>query len=159
MNADNMNVEGNLEKLGLVLPKAPSAVANYLGFVVLDGFVFISGQLPIVDGEVLYTGKVGKDLTREIAKDAARLCGLNVLSQLSAAIHEDWTRVRKCIRIGGFVQSQDTFSEQPFVINGASDLIVNVFGHAVGAHARAAVGVNALPRNAAVEVEALFSIL
>lgn len=153
-----MNVEKKLNELGLVLPTASKAIATYLPYVVTDNMVFISGQLPMRDGEILYKGKVGSDLSLEQGKDAARLCGLNILVQLKAALLGDWSRLVQCVRLGGFVNCLPQFEDQPQVINGASDLMVEVFGEEVGRHARAAVGVNALPKGSAVEVEALFLI-
>ncbi len=153
-----MNVEKKLSELGLVLPTASKAIATYLPYVVTDNMVFISGQLPMRDGEILYKGKVGSDLSLEQGKDAARLCGLNILVQLKAALLGDWSRLVQCVRLGGFVNCLPQFEDQPQVINGASDLMVEVFGEEIGRHARAAVGVNALPKGSAVEVEALFLI-
>lgn len=151
-------IERRLTELGLKLPEPAAAVANYIPFVVDSNIVIISGQLPIQDGSILYKGKVGSDLSIEQGQDAARLCGLNILAQLRAACKGDLTRVQKCLRLGGFVNCLPDFTNQPKVINGVSDLIVEVFGIEIGKHARAAVGVNALPLGAAVEVEAMFRI-
>lgn len=151
-------IEKRLAELGFKLPEPSTAVANYIPFVVNDNIVIISGQLPMQEGAVLYKGKVGIDLTVEQGQDAARLCGLNILTQLKAACQGDLGRVQKCLRIGGFVNCGPDFTNQPKVINGVSDLIVEIFGTDIGRHARAAVGVNALPLGAAVEVEAMFRI-
>jgi enamine deaminase RidA (YjgF/YER057c/UK114 family) len=152
------NVEKKLEKLGLTLPNPVNPAANYLPYVVTDTLILISGQIPIRDGNVIYKGKVGVDCTLEDAIDAARLCGLNILAQLKDALLGDWTRLVKCARIGGFVNSTPDFTQHPQVINGASDLMIAALGEEIGPHARASVGVNSLPKGAAVEVEALFII-
>jgi enamine deaminase RidA (YjgF/YER057c/UK114 family) len=118
--------------------------------------VFVAGQLPMRDGKLVYQGKVGEDVDMEQAQDAARICFLNALAAL-ASVGVSPERVTRVIRLGGFVQCTDGFADQPRVINGASDLCRELFGE-VGAHARAAVGVNALPLNAPVEIEALFEV-
>jgi enamine deaminase RidA (YjgF/YER057c/UK114 family) len=153
-----MNVEKKLNELGLVLPSPAKAIATYLPFVIAENMVYISGQLPVRDGEIMYKGKVGVDLSLSQGQDAARLCGLNILTQLKVALLGDWTRVVQCVRVGGFVNCQPNFEDQPQVINGVSDLMVDVFGAEIGKHARAAVGVTSLPKGSAVEVEALFLI-
>lgn len=154
-----MMISEKLLSLGLVLPKPASSVANYVPYTISSqGLVIISGQLPMENGAVLYTGKVGRDVDLKTGQDAARLCALNILAQLEQACQGHWTRVKGCLRLGGFVQCCDTFTEHSKIMNGASDLIVEVFGPEIGRHARAAVGMNALPLNAAVEVEALFEL-
>lgn len=150
--------EKNIESLGLVLPEAAKAVANYVGYSISGNTVIISGQLPMRDGALQYKGQVGNDVDMETARDAARLCGLNIIAQLKLACEGDLNRVEKCIRIGGFVNSSAAFTDHPKVINGVSDLMVDVFGPEIGRHARAAVGVSSLPLGAAVEVEATFLI-
>lgn len=145
-----------LKSLGLALPPAPKPQGSYVPAVRTGNLVYVAGQLPMRDGLLLFKGKVGKDLDVEKAQEAARICFLNALAALgSAGISPD--QVTRVIRLGGFVQCVDGFSEQPKVLNGASDLCQAVFGDA-GRHARAAVGVNALPLDAAVEVEALFEV-
>ena len=151
-------VEKRLEELGLKLPVPATAVANYIPFVSHGCIIIISGQLPMRDGQVHYKGKVGSDLSLAEGQDAARLCGLNILTQLKVACDGDLDRVEKCLRIGGFVNCGPDFTDQPKVINGVSDLMVDLFGPDIGRHARAAVGVNSLPLGAAVEVEAMFRI-
>lgn len=150
-----MSIKEKLADLGINLALVPPAVANYVGFQVIGNLVIISGQLPIKDGTVAVKGKVGTDVSLEQAIEAARLCGINILTQLNTACGGDLSKVEKCVRLGGFVNCTPDYTDQPKVINGASDLMVAVFGEA-GRHARAAVGVNALPLGAAVEVEALF---
>lgn len=150
-------VEDRLQELGIELPSLSTPAANYAPFVRAGSLVFISGQIPYWNGELKYVGKVGLEFTIEEGQEAARLCGLNILAQLQAACEGDLNQVVQCVRLGGFVNCEDHFSEQPKVINGASDLMVAVFGEK-GRHARAAVGVNALPFGVAVEVEALFQV-
>jgi enamine deaminase RidA (YjgF/YER057c/UK114 family) len=150
-------IDARLQELGLVLPVATKPVASYVPFLVTGQFVFISGQLPMRDGKPVLTGAVGDTVTVAAAQDAARLCGLHILSQLREACGGTLDRVHRCVRLGGFVQSKDGFGEQPQVINGASDLMIQVFGEH-GKHTRAAVGVSALPFNASVEIDALFEL-
>jgi enamine deaminase RidA (YjgF/YER057c/UK114 family) len=152
-----MSIDVKLKSLGIDLPTPPTSVANYVPYSVVGNMVIISGQLPLAQGSVQFKGKVGDDLSIEQGQQAARLCAINILTQLKSACGGDLNRVQMCIRLGGFVNCQSDFTDQPKVINGASDLMVEVFGEA-GRHARAAVGVNALPLGAAVEVEAMFII-
>lgn len=152
-----MSVAQKLKDLGINIEMVPAAVANYVGFQVIGNLVIISGQLPLKNGQVAIKGKVGEDITLEQAQEAAHLCGINILSQLNTACGGDLSKVDRCVRLGGFVNCTPDYIDQPKVINGASDLMVAVFGEA-GRHARAAVGVNALPLGAAVEVEAMFML-
>lgn len=145
-----------LKTLGLELPQAPKPVAAYVPAVQFGNLLFISGQLPMKDGQLLYTGKVGQDIDIEDAYMAARQCTLNAL-RIAQDILGNLDRIERVLRVGGFVQSADGFNEQPKVINGASELLVEIFGEP-GRHARAAVGVNQLPLNAAVEVEFVMGI-
>jgi enamine deaminase RidA (YjgF/YER057c/UK114 family) len=141
-----------LRDLGLSLPAPTQAIANYVPFVVEDGWIQVSGQLPMQDGRLAVAGTVGSDVSVEQGYEAARLCALSALGHLAQAAG-DLERVR-IVRVGGFVASAPSFTEQPQVVNGASDLLVAVLGDK-GRHARAAVGVSSLPRGAAVEVEVL----
>ncbi len=150
-------VETRLSALGITLPEAAAAVANYVPVVRTGNLAFVSGQLPMVDGKVVWTGHLGESLDIEEGQQAARLCAINVLAQLSNALDGDLNRVTRVVRLGGFVASAEDFTAQPQVINGASDLMVDLFGDA-GRHARAAVGVNVLPLGASVELEGLFEI-
>lgn len=150
-----MSINKKLADLGITLSVAPGAVANYVGFQIVGNLVIISGQLPLQNGVVTIKGKVGENVTLEQAQAAARLCGINILSQLYTACGGDLEKVEKCVRLGGFVNCTPDYTHQPQVINGASDLMVAVLGEN-GRHARAAVGVNALPLGAAVEIEAMF---
>lgn len=150
-------IADRLKELGIVLPAAPRAVAAYAPYVITGQLVYVSGQLPMVNGSLGFVGKVGNDLDVEKAQQAARLCALNILSHLEIACDGNLDRVDRCVKIGGFVASAPEFYEQPKVINGASEFFEQVFG-AQGKHARFAVGVLALPRNAAVEIDAIFSL-
>ena len=146
-----------LTDMGVSLPNAPTPVANYVPYVIAGDMVIISGQLPLKEGAVAFKGKVGQDLSLEEGQAAARLCAIIILTQLKDACEGDLARVKRCVRLGGFVNCGTDFTDHPKVINGASDLMVDIFGD-IGRHARAAVGVNALPLGAAVEVEATFLI-
>jgi len=146
-----------LSQLNIELPTPSTPVASYVPYVVVDKMVFISGQLPLENGKVAVEGTVGKDVDLEAAQKAARICGLNLLSHLKNACGGDLDKVKACVKLGGFVASAPGFYDQPKVVNGASELMQEVFGEA-GCHSRFAVGVSALPRNAAVEVDAVFAL-
>lgn len=150
-------IDARLEELGIELPQAAAAVANYLPYVVTGKLVFVSGQVTIENGELKYQGKLGSDLSVEQGQEAARLCALNIIAQLKQACGGDLDRVRRIVKLGGFVNSTPDFKDQPKVINGASDLMVEVFGDK-GKHARAAVSAGALPVGVAVEVDAVAEI-
>jgi enamine deaminase RidA (YjgF/YER057c/UK114 family) len=147
-----MSIEKRLQELGITLPSAAAPLANYVPYVQEGTLIFISGQVPRGDdGQLKYVGKVGQELSVEDGYASARLCALNCLAQLRAALGS-LDKVKRIVRVGGFVNCTDGFTQQPQVVNGASDLIVEVFGDK-GRHARAAVGNNALPGNVATEVE------
>ena len=150
-------IEKRLKDIGITLPNAPAPVANYVPFVVHRELVFVSGQVPFVGSSMSYVGTVGGNLSLEDGQQAARICALNVLSQLRVACSGDLDRVTRCVRLGGFVNAALNFKLHPQIINGASDLMVQVFGDA-GRHARFAVGAQNLPGGAAVEVEGIFAI-
>ncbi len=150
-------VDGRLKELGIEIPTPAAPAANYIPFVKSGNLVFVSGQIPIVAGKIEGVGKVGKDLTTEQAKAIARTCAINLIAQAKAATGGDLDKVARVVKVGGFVNCVDGYTEQPEVINGASDLMVEVFGDK-GRHARFAVGTNALPRGVAVEVEAVFEV-
>ncbi len=149
-----MSIETRLADLGIVLPAAAAPVAAYVPVVVAGGLAHVSGQLPFIDGQ-LVTGRLGEDVALEQGQAAARACGLMLLAQLKAAGLLE--RVEQVVKLGAFVNSAGTFTDQPKVANGASELMVEVFGDA-GRHARSAVGVPVLPLGAAVEVDAVFAI-
>jgi enamine deaminase RidA (YjgF/YER057c/UK114 family) len=150
-------IDTRLRELGIALPEPARPVANYVGWVKTGNLVFTAGQVTLKDGKIEYQGKVGKDLTTEEAARAARLCAINVLAQLREACGGDLDRVRRCVKIVGFVNGAPDFTDHPKVINGASDLIVDVLGEK-GKHARSAVGSGSLPLNVAVEVEGVFEV-
>lgn len=150
-------ISKRLETLGITLPVAAAPAANYVPYVISGNTLYLSGQLPVEGGKVAVTGIVGKDVTLDEAKRAAELCAINILAQASAALGGDLTGVKRLIKINGFVASAPDFTSQHLVINGASDLLVNVLGEA-GKHARAAVGMACLPLNASVEIDAILEI-
>jgi enamine deaminase RidA (YjgF/YER057c/UK114 family) len=150
-------IDQRLSELGITLPPPGSPGGNYVPYVVAGDLVFMAGQVAREAGKMKYVGKVGRDVSIEDGQAAARLCAVNLLAQLKAACGGDLDRVERCVRLGGFVNSPPDFLEQPKVINGASDLIVEVFGER-GQHARTAVGASALPLDTAVEVDAVFQL-
>jgi enamine deaminase RidA (YjgF/YER057c/UK114 family) len=152
-----MDVEARLAGHGLTLPEAPTPAANYVPFVIAQGLIYIAGQAPVVGVKYQCVGRVGAEVTLEAAQAAARLCGLNVLAQVKAAVAGDWSRVKRCVRICGYVSSAPGFFEQPKVLDGASDLMVQALGDA-GKHARSALGVAALRGNAPVVIDAIFEL-
>jgi len=150
-------IADKLQSLGIELPKPAAPMASYVGFVRHGDLVFVSGQLPFEDGTLAKTGLLGRDVTVEEGARAARICAINLLAQVEVACDGDLERIERCVRLGGFVASMPDFTDHPKVVNGASDFIGEVLGEK-GAHARAAVGVAALPLNSCVEVEGLFAI-
>ena len=150
-------IEARLAELNIALPQAAKPAANYVPYVVSGPLVFVAGQVTLWNGEVRFVGKLGRDFTVEEGQQAARLCGLNLIAQARAACEGDLDRVVRCVKLTGFVNSMSDFTDQPKVMNGASDLMTEVFGES-GRHARAAIGVNALPLGVAVEVEGIFEI-
>lgn len=151
-----MDVQRRLDELGIELPAVAAPVAAYVPAVRSGNLVFTSGQLPTSGGELLAVGKVGDEVDPDTARDCARLCALNALAAVQAEIG-DLSRVVRVVKVVGFVASADSFTGQPGVVNGASDLLGQVFG-AVGSHARSAVGVAALPLGAPVEVEIVVEV-
>ncbi len=149
--------ETRLIELSLDMPKAATPVGNYVAYVITGNLVFVSGQLPLVNGEIKYKGKVGADISLEDGQAAARACALNLVAQVRAACGGNLDRVKRVIKLSGFVNSNPDFTQQANVINGASDLMVQIFGDA-GKHARAAVSCPTLPLGAAVEIDAVFEI-
>ena len=150
-------IEARLSELVITLPDAASPVANYVPWVRSGNLVFISGQGPMGPDGVAFRGKLGRDLEAEEGQKAARLTALNVIAQLKNAVDGDLDRVKRCVKLLGFVNSTPEFNQQPIVINGASDVIVEIFGEA-GRHARSAVSAPSLPVDIAVEIEAIFEI-
>lgn len=150
-------VDARLKELEITLPKAVAPVANYVPYVVTGNLAFVSGQVTLGPSGLEYVGQVGKDFSVEQGQAAARLCALNIVAQLREACGGNLDRVKRCVKLTGFVNAVPGFAQHPEVVNGASDTIVQIFGEA-GKHARAAVGAGSLPRNVAVEVEAVFEI-
>ena len=150
-------VDARLAELGIEVPEAAAPVANYVGYVRSGNLVFVSGQVPLAGGEFKFQGKVGAEFSVEEGQEAARICAINIIAQLKAACGGDLDRVQRIVKLGGFVNSTPEFTDQPKVINSASDLMVAVFGDA-GKHARAAVSAGALPLGVAVEIDAIAEI-
>jgi len=151
-----VSFEAKIKQLGLVIPEAPKPVAAYVPAVKVDNYVFTSGQIPFVNGELKYKGKVGQQLSEQEGYEAAKVCALNCLSVIKGMIGS-LDNIEKVVKVTGFVASAPGFNQQPKVINGASELLGEIFGEA-GQHARAAVGVNELPIDAAVEVEMIVKV-
>lgn len=151
------SVDGRLEELGITLPTPPAPVASYVPYVASGRQIFISGQVTVATDGLKYIGVVGKDLTVEDGKAAARLCAINLIAQLKSACGGDLGKVKRVLKLTVFVNAAPGFTQHPEVANGASDLLVQVFGDA-GKHARSAVGAGSLPRNVATEVEAIVEI-
>lgn len=147
----------NLEKLGITLPSPVAPVANYVPYTNSGTLHSISGQIPLKDGKLPYLGKVGVDITQERGIEAAQLCAINIIAQINAITCGNLDRVNRIIKLGVFINCDNGFGDQPEIANGASDLMVEVFGEK-GKHSRSAVGTNALPRNVSVEIDALVDI-
>ena len=152
-----MNFEKKIEELKMKLPEAKAPVGSYVATKITGNLLFISGQISIEDNGQLIKGKIGKDLSTEQGYDAAKRCGLGIVAQAKAACDGDLSKIKSCIKLTGYVNSTDNFTDQPKVINGASDLISSVFGDA-GMHTRAAVSTNSLPLGVSVEVDAIFEL-
>ncbi len=149
-------IETKLKEMGLTLPKSLPSAGSYLPWIIHEHLVFISGQVPVEDGQLIQ-GVVGETLTQEEGQHAAQICALHLLAQLKQACGGNLSRVKRCVQLGGFINAAPDFEAHPEVINGASNLLTAVMGEA-GRHARFAVGVSSLPRKSAVEIEALFEI-
>ena len=152
-----MNFEENLKKLNIILPEAKAPVGNYVATKIVGKLLYISGQISIDQNGDLIKGKVGKDLDSDKAYQAAKRCGLSIITQAKNACGGDLSKIKSCIKLTGFVNSTETFIEQPKVVNGASDLLASIFGDA-GMHTRAAVSANSLPLGVAVEIDAIFEL-
>jgi enamine deaminase RidA (YjgF/YER057c/UK114 family) len=151
-----MNIKEKLASLGFVLPETAAPVAAYVPAVKSGNLVFTAGQLPVVDGQLVLTGKVGAEVTLEQARDMAQICSLNALAAISLVADID--QIEKIIRVGGFVNGAPGFVAIPQVVNGASELLIKLFGEVNGKHARTAIGVADLPLNAPVEIELLVQL-
>ena len=152
-----LNIEDNLRKYNITIPKANKPVANYSPYVKTEKLIFISGQIPITDGNMLFTGKVNKDVEISSAVKAAELCMLNSFAILKDAVQNNLNLVNKCVKINVFINSDDSFVNQPEVADGASNLITKIMSPNSN-HARSAVSVNSLPKNATVEIDSVFEI-
>ena len=152
-----MNIDDKINQLNIVLPKATPPVGSYVATIEVGKLLYISGQISIDNNGNLIKGKLGKDLTTEQGYEAAKRCALSIISQLKKTCDNDLSKINNCIKITGYVNSTDDFTDQPKVINGASDLISQIFEDK-GTHARAAISSNSLPLGVSVEVEAIFSL-
>ena len=152
-----MNFENKIKELNITLPKAADPVGSYLATKITGKMLFISGQISMSENAELIKGKLGKELKTEEGYEAAKRCALSIVAQAKKACSDDLSKIKSCVKLTGFVNSTDTFIEQPKVINGASDLITSIFGEA-GMHTRAAVSTNSLPLGVAIEVDAIFEL-
>ena len=152
-----MNFENKIKELKINLPEAKPPVGSYVATKIVGNLLYISGQISITENGELIKGKVGKDLDVESGYNAAKRCALSIIAQVKKACDNDLSKVKSCIKLTGFVNSTNEFTDQPKVINGASDLIVSIFGDA-GMHSRAAVSTNSLPLGVSVEVDAIFEL-
>ena len=152
-----MSYEDKIKELNIILPEAKAPVGNYVATKTSGKMLFISGQISIDENGQLIKGKVGKDLDTEAGYNAAKRCALSVVAQVKKSCGDDLSKVKSCVKLTGFVNSSDEYTDQPKVINGASDLIAAVFGNS-GMHARAAVSTNSLPLGVSVEVDAIFEL-
>ena len=154
----SVSIDARISKLGIVFPKPSTPAANYVPCVKSGNLVFISGQLPFLDEKLQYVGSVGDELSLDEGYKSARLCGLNILSHLKFACKGKLGCVTKVVKLGGYVNSAADFTEQPKVINGASDLMVQIFDKQIGTHCRFAVSATSLPLGAATEVDGIFEV-
>ena len=152
-----MNFEDNLKKLNIILPEAKAPAGNYVATKIVGKLLYISGQISIDENGKLIKGKVGLDIDTDKAYQAAKRCGLSIITQAKQACGGNLSKIKNCVKLTGFVNSTNEFVDQPKVINGASDLIASIFGEA-GMHTRAAVSTNSLPLGVSVEVDAIFEL-
>lgn len=152
-----MDIHKKLAEQGLELPKAAAPAANYVPYVVSGKHIFVAGQIPFLNGEKMHMGRLGENLGVDEGRKAAQACALNILGQVDAAINGDWSKIKRCVKLGAFVNCVPAFTDHPAVVNGASDLMVTVLGEA-GKHARFAVGAPSLPLGVAVEIDAIFEL-
>jgi len=152
-----MTINDRIKKLGIILPQAKPPVGSYVATKITGNFLFISGQISVDENGKLIKGKVGRDLSVDDGYNAAKRCGLSIVAQAKEACDGDLSKIKSCIKLTGFVNSTDDFTDQPKVINGASDLIASIFDKA-GMHTRAAVSTNSLPLGVSVEVDAIFEL-
>ena len=149
--------EENIKNLGLKIPELPKALANYVPYKIVGKTMYISGQAPVKNGELIYKGKVGSDISVEDGIEAARLCVINIIAAVKTGLEGDWSKLDSFVKLTGYVNCQDNFTDQPKIINGASDMLVEIFGDQ-GRHSRVAVGSNALPLGISVEIDAIVQL-
>ena len=149
--------EKNIKELGMIIPALPDALANYVPFKIVDNLLYVSGQAPSQNGKIVYTGKIGEDLSEDKGVLAAELCCLNIIAVLKKSINGQWEKLDSFVKLGGFVNCNTGYTNHPNIINGASNLLVKIFGDQ-GRHTRFAVGSNSLPMNIAVEIDAIIKI-
>ena len=147
----------NIKNLGLNIQDLPKALANYVPFKIVGKTMYVSGQAPVRNGEMIYKGKVGSEITIEEGIEAAKLCVINIIAAVKTGLEGDWNKLDSFVKLTGFVNCQDSFTDQPKIINGASDMLVEIFGDQ-GRHARVAVGSNALPLGISVEIDAIIQL-
>ena len=152
-----MTIEEKIKKLNVILPNAPDPVGSYVASKIVGKLLYISGQVSINEKGEFIKGKLGKEINVDDGYQAAKRCALNIISQAKKACDNDLEKIKSCVKLTGFVNSSDNFTEQPKVINGASDLISSIFGE-MGKHTRAAISTNSLPLGVAVEVDAIFEL-
>ena len=149
--------EENIKNLGLNIPDLPKALANYVPYKIIGKSMYISGQAPVQNGELIYKGKVGSEIAVEDGIKAAKLCVTNIIAAVKTGLEGDWSKLDSFVKLTGYVNCQDNFTDQPKIINGASDMLVEIFGDQ-GRHTRVAVGSNALPLGIAVEIDAIVQL-
>ena len=149
--------EENIKSLGLNIPDLPKALANYVPYKIIGKSMYISGQAPVQNGEIMYQGKVGTDVTIEDGIAAAKLCCINIIAAVKKGLNGDWDKLDSFVKLTGYVNCKDDFKDQPKIINGASDMLVEIFGDQ-GRHTRVAVGSNALPLGISVEIDAIIHL-
>lgn len=153
-----MDIKAKLKELGYELPQVAAPAANYVPYVIADDdFLFVAGQIPFLNGQTMHLGRLGENLGVEQGVEAARACALNILAQANEAVGGDFSKVKRLVKLGAFVNCTPDFIDHPQVVNGASDLMVAVMGEA-GKHARFAVGAPSLPKGVAVEIDAIFEL-
>ncbi|MEM7679691.1 MAG: RidA family protein [Pseudomonadota bacterium] len=152
-----MNIKEKLNELGYELPEVAAPAANYVPYKIAGNQLYIAGQIPFLNGEQMHIGVIGEDAGLDDGVEAAKACALNILAQVDAAVDRDWSKVKQCVKLGGFVNCTPDFTNHPKVMNGASDLIAEVMGKA-GQHARFAVGAPSLPLGVMVEIDAIFEL-
>lgn len=153
-----MDIKAKLKELGYELPQAAAPAANYVPYVIADDdFLFVAGQIPFLNGQTMHLGRLGENLGVEQGVEAARACALNILAQANEAVGGDFSKIKRLVKLGAFVNCTPDFIDHPQVVNGASDLMVAVMGEA-GKHARFAVGAPSLPKGVAVEIDAIFEL-